>query len=346
MTNSTSKTSEHLDPEMSSSDSLSELRLVVLGRAGAGKTSTVCSILGLQNPQQDAEAAINQECSKHTGQAADRPVTVVSSSEWFGSTCVLEDRRRHLSSLLALSSPGPHAFLLCVPLNQPADGESKALDVLQKLLGPAAVNHNTIVLFTHTEELDQDEQLEEYLMTWRKDLAELVRRCGDRYHTLEPRQGQEPDADAVRELLDKVDQAVKESRAEHFSCELYHDVEERIQNRQAEIMRQRQADGLDVEDQDVYREEAERSIGDLDLVLDGLFPCSSASASGPPPSFLWGLWEMLTGWMRRLPMLVRREALMGALVGMVVGGPFGGMVGATVGSVATEVGRRKTEKAK
>uniref|UniRef100_A0A8C6WN98 Si:dkeyp-69e1.8 n=1 Tax=Neogobius melanostomus TaxID=47308 RepID=A0A8C6WN98_9GOBI len=177
-------------------------------------------------------------------------VTVVSSSDWFGSACIPEDRKRQLCSLLALSSPGPHAFLLCVPLNQPADGEAKALDVLEQLLGPAAVQNNTVVLFTHTEELDPEERLEEYLLTWRKDLTELVKRCGDHYHTLEA-QGKTETEEAVRELLDKVDQAVNESGMEHFSCQLYQDVEEQIQKRQEEILKQRQADGLNIDTEDL-----------------------------------------------------------------------------------------------
>lgn len=317
-----------------------ELRLVVLGRAGAGKTSAVSTILGLE---QDGAALSHEECSKHTGQTAGRQVTVVSSSDWFGSSCIPENRKRQLCSLLALSSPGPHAFLLCVPLNQPADGEAKALDVLEQLLGTAVIQNNTVVLFTHTEELDQEETLEDYLVTWRKDLTELVRRCGDRYHTLETK-GKADTKEAIRELLDKVDQAVRESGTEQFSCQLYQDVEEQIQKRQDELLKQRQADGLDTDTEDLRRE-AERSVDDLDLNLDALFPCSSVPAT-PARSFLWGLWEMLGGWLWRLPKLVRREALLGALVGLFVGGPVGGAVGATVGSVATEVGRRKTQKTK
>lgn len=320
-----------------------ELRLTVLGRAGAGKTSTVRTILGLE---QDGAALSLEECSKHTGQAAGRQVTVVSSTDWFGSACVPENRKRQLSSLLALSSPGPHVFLLCVPLNQPLDGETKALDVLELLLGPAAVQNHSVVLFTHTEELDQEERLEEYLLTWRKDLTELVRRCGDRYHTLET-QGKTETKEAIQDLLDKVDQAVQESGTEHFSCPLYQDVEEQIKNRQEEILKQKRADGLDLdaEDVDAVRREAERSVDDLDLNLDDLFPCGNVSVT-PAPSFLWGLWQMLSGWLWRLPKLVRREALLGALIGLFVGGPVGGAVGATVGSVATEVGRRKTQKTK
>lgn len=278
---------------------------------------------------------------------------VVSSPAWFGSGCDPKERRRHILSFIALSSPGPHAFLLCVPVNQPANGEAKALDVLEELFGPSAVSANTIVLFTHTEDLGEDESLEEYLVTWRKDLQELVERCGDRYHTLETRGGEAEEEKAVRELLEKVEQAVAESGTEHFSCPLYQEAEERVRERQVEIVRQRRGkeptdsppeEDLTEEEMEAVREEAERSIDDLNVDVDGILPSASVSPSSPAPSFLWGWWEKLTGWVRWLPALVRREALLGALVGLFVGGPLGGMMGATVGSVATEVKRRKTKK--
>lgn len=345
---------------MSAAASRSELRLVVLGRTGAGKRSAVCAILGLQDLQQGTASSVLQECSKHRGEAAGRQVVVVSSPAWYGSGCDPTERKRHISSFIALSSPGPHAFLLCVPVNQPADEEAKALDVLKEVLGPAAVSRNTIVLFTHTEELEEDERLEEYLVTWRKDLKVLVERCGDRYHTLETRGGEPEEGRAVEELLEKVEKAAGEGGTQHFSCPLYEEAEEKVRERQAEIVRQRRREELSDQapptdsppeedgtegDMEAVREEAERSIGDLNVNVDSIFP-SSVSASTPASSFLWGLWEKLTGWMRWLPRMVRRDALLGALVGLFVGGPFGGMMGATVGSVATEVGRRKTQKTK
>lgn len=60
--------------------SRAELRLVVLGRTGAGKASAVSTILGLQDTQQDTqqgpEAAVTQGCIKHRGEAAGRQVGV------------------------------------------------------------------------------------------------------------------------------------------------------------------------------------------------------------------------------------------------------------------------------
>ncbi|XP_068435299.1 GTPase IMAP family member 4 [Clinocottus analis] len=317
-----------------------ELRLVVLGRTGEGKRSAVSSILGLDDSPQDAD--VTQECSKHRGEAAGRRVAVVSSPAWFGSGCDPEERRRLVSSFVSLSSPGPHVFLLCVPVNQPADGAADALDALTKLFGAPAVSANAVVLFTHTEELEEDEQLEGYLATWRKDLLQLVERCGGRYHTLEARGGEAEEGKAVEALLEKVERV-----ARPCGCPLYQQAEARVRERQAEMVRRRrggdQAGDVTEEEMEAVREEAERSVGDLEVDVESIFP-----PSAPPqaPSFLWALWEKLTGWTRWLPRVLRREALLGALVGLFVGGPYGGMMGATVGSVATEVVRRRTQKAK
>ncbi|KAM9844246.1 GTPase IMAP family member 7 isoform 2-T2 [Aulostomus maculatus] len=332
-----------------------ELRLVVLGRVGSGRRTVALSILGLQDSLQctDKDDESSRECTKLRGEAAGRQVVVVSSPDWFSSDCNPEERKRQISSVISLSSPGPHAFLLCVPINQPTDGEAKALDVMEEIFGPSAVSRNTILLFTHLEELAEDEQLEDYLITWRKDLQAMLERCSGRYHTLETWSGDPVESEAVKEMLEKVEQAVKERGMQHFSCPLYQEAEERLRMRQVEIVRQRRGESslteedMTKEDFQEAREEAEISVGNFSVDVESLFPPDRISpSSSTAPSFLWGLWENLAGWIKLLPRFVRKEALLGALVGLFVGGPFGGMVGATVGSVAMEMGRRNTHKSK
>ncbi|KAF6723019.1 GTPase IMAP family member 4 [Oryzias melastigma] len=261
------------------SASPSELRLVLLGPADAGRRAAVCSLLGLQDsPQGSTEA---HECSKFRGEVCGTQVTVVSSPAWFSSAFSSAERRRLISSLIALSCPAPHAFLLCVPVNQPADGEPKALDALETLFGPPAVTANTIVLFTHMEELWEDEQLEEYIVTWRKDLQELVERCGGSYHTLETRHGGEEERKVVEGLLAKVEQVVLKTGG--VSCPLYEEAEERVRQRQQEIVRQRMAEVTE-EELEAVRQEAEGSAGGFHVDLDHIF--SSTTAPPAPPCSL------------------------------------------------------------
>lgn len=223
------------------------------------------------------------------------------------------------------------------------------MDLMEQLFGPDVLCHRTIIVFTQTVELEKDESLEEYLGTWRKDVQDLVRRCGDRYHILEPNSGIADDD--FCELLQKVEKLVRESGGEHFSCPLYQEVEKKVRDRQAAIIKGRRGvvsleDELSESDLEAVREEAEQTIEFDSLAMHDIFPSADIV---PPPcttSFFRRFWEKLTGWIRWLPTVIRKEALLGALVGLFVGGPFGGMMGATVGSVATEVKRRRTQKIK
>lgn len=272
-------------------------------------------------------------------------MVVVSSPAWFSTDCPNETKR-HILSFIALSAPGPHAFLLCVSLKEPSSGEAQALDVLDQLFGPGAVSQHTIILFTDTVELEEDESLEDYLNTWRKDVQELVRRCGDRYHILEPRSGVADDA--ICELVEKVEELMKEKGQQHFSCPLYQEVEKRLRDRQAKIIMERglvtsPGDELPEAELEAVMEEVEQTV---DLESLGILSSTNISSSPSSASFLGRCWEKVMGWLRWLPALIRREALLGALVGLFVGGPLGGMMGATVGSVATEVKRRRTQKLK
>nr|XP_029492290.1 GTPase IMAP family member 7-like isoform X2 [Oncorhynchus nerka] len=345
---------------MASGPPQTELRLVLLGRARAGQSAAGNAILGRQAflTQTASEPAVTQECEKHRGTIAGRWVSVVVAQDWFCSERPPEEVRHHVSSCVALSAPGPHAFLLCVPVDRPADMELRALEALEKVFGPTAVSGHTLVLFTHTDQMVLGQQLDEYIATRRKDLLELVVMCGDRYHSLERRsRGEKDERKSVEELLEKVEQTVKESGVEFYSCPLYQEAEARVREKQAEIVWQRRGGAvlneevpssasppeqeLDDEEMARVREEAERSVHNLNIDTEGITSLSPASSS---PSFLSSLWQGLTGWLRRLPKMLRMESLLGAFIGLFVGGPAGRMLGATVGSVATEVGRRKTPK--
>lgn len=237
-----------------------------------------------------------------------------------------EDVRRQFSLCAALSAPGPHAFLLCVPVHRPSNLELQILETVEKVFGPEAVSKRAMVLFTRMDRLPEDVSLDEYLSTERVDLLELVQKCGDRRHPL--RAGASAD---VEKLLIKVEEMAKESGTQFYTCPLLKEAERRVKEKEEEILRSRGED-----DSEGIRAEAERSVDDL--VVEGI---ADLCVSTPDDSFLRWLWDSVVGWLLWLPNMVRGSALLGSFVGLFVGGPLGGAMGATVGSVATEMGRRK-----
>ncbi len=238
-----------------------------------------------------------------------------------------EDVRRQFSLCAALSAPGPHAFLLCVPVHRPSNLELQILETIEKVFGPEAVSKHAMVLFTRMDRLPEDVSLDEYLNTERPDLLELVQKCRDRYHPLRP-------GSSVEELFIKVEKMVEESGTHFYTCPLLQEAERRVKEKEEEILRSRREKGED--DSEGIRAEAEKSVDDL--MVEGI---AELCVSTPDTSFVRWLWDSVVGWLLWLPNMVRGSALLGSIVGLFVGGPLGGAMGATVGSVATEVGRRK-----
>lgn len=262
----------------------------------------------------------------------------MDTPDWFYSERPPEEVHRELALCESMAAPGPHAFLLCVSIHRRCDN-LQALDALEKVFGLEAISKHTVVLFTDTDKLSEGQTLEEFLNTEQKDLVELVQRCGDRYHVMR-REGEKAE-ESVEELLEKVEEVVKESGEEFYTCPPLLKAEEEERRMEAgtekssssEIASEWKDEESDAEPE-ANGEKIEESADGLEVEED-----IALSPPAPPPSFLRWVWDTVVGWVLWLPSLVRGTTLLGSIVGLF----FGGTMGATVGSVATEVSRRKNK---
>ncbi|KAI5619206.1 hypothetical protein C0J50_21237, partial [Silurus asotus] len=326
-----------------------ELRLVLLGWTGTGKSSVGNAILGSPVFEtrcgSNSQKPVTMKCEKGCASVAGRQVVVVDTPDWFYSERPPEEVHHQLTLCESLAAPGPHAFLLCISIHRQHEN-LQALDALETVFGLEAITKHTIVLFTDTDQPSEDKTLKEFLSTEHKDLLELVWRCGDRYHVIsvDGEKEVEQDHNCVQELLEKVEQMVKESGKEFYTCPplLQLDKEEtRMEvSHEESSFSEKKSEWKDEADEDsnvepdASEEKMEESADGLDAEED-----IALSPHAPPPSFLRWIWDTVVGWVLWLPGLVRGTTLLGSLVGLF----FGGTLGATVGSVAIEVGRRKNK---
>ncbi len=241
---------------------------------------------------------------------------MVDTPDWFQSERSPEEVKAQISSFVALSAPGPHVFLLCVPVDRPARSELSALSALEAAFGPDAVRRHTIVLFTRSELLPDAaavEQVEAYIASQRPEMLELVQRCGDRYHVLQSSGG--------TELLEKVQQTVKESGGDFYSTSLVQ------QNQTPTAKRDRDRPNPSRSLDALQEEEEEQRLDSAPAPLRSVLQTASRCAG-------------------RVPKLLAAGALTGAALGVFLAGAVGGAVGAVLGSVLTELGRRRLNKQK
>lgn len=176
-----------------------ELRLVLLGTIGCGKTHSGDTILGTASRVSGYTSP--RICHKRQGQSEGRMLTLVETPRWYWSGGRLEATvRRETARALSLTAPGPHAFLLLIPVGQFTEVEGRVPSQMEEMFGQGVLRH-TLVLLTCGDYL-MGKETEEYLAGEGPGLKEVLDRCGGRYHVINNRSPQ--DRGQVRSLLEKV----------------------------------------------------------------------------------------------------------------------------------------------
>lgn len=170
------------------------------------------------------QQAVTESCQVGYRCFNNRHLVVVDTPGFFANKDDEEEKTcRKIGEALQITVPGPHAFVIVLPLSGGArvtTDVEKGYRFISGLFGECAFNY-CIIVFTGLDNLNADEiTVEDFLKHSTASLNELMKKCGQKYVAFDNRASPDEKDKKTQLLLDLIDEKIKNNDNQVFQNEI------------------------------------------------------------------------------------------------------------------------------